>query len=94
MNNYILSLLAAQIFILQTNVTVVNLASNRLRSIGSFKVSSTTVKNHHFLKFAIFRRLNRVHQGTFSLFGVMNEKYFNGAFSVRFNFHGNGVLIS
>lgn len=24
----------------------------------------------------------------------MNEKYFNGAFSVRFNFHGNGVLIS
>ena len=93
MNNCILRLLAAQFFILQTNVTVVNLASNRLRSIGSFKVSST-VKNHHFLKFAIFRRLNRVHQGTFSLFGVMNEKYFNGAFSVRFNFHGNGVLIS
>lgn len=35
MNNCILSLLAAQFFIIQTNVTVVNLATNRLRSIGS-----------------------------------------------------------
>ena len=32
-----------------------------LLQFGSIKVSSR-VKNHHFSKFAIFRRLNRAHQ--------------------------------
>ena len=33
----------------------------KTRGIAGFKVSSR-VKNHHFSKFAIFRRLNRAHQ--------------------------------
>ena len=70
MNNWILSVLASPFFILQTNVAAVNLATNRLRSIGLL---------NRYLSIFLF--------GTFSLFAVMNEKYFNGAFSVRFNFH-------